>query len=73
MPEIDTSSFAEKQIMISKIETIVQQGNTYIYIVDEEGQIYHAKYADVIGMILHDEGDTLTILTDGTNFILPEE
>ena len=73
VPEIDTSSFAEKQIMISKIETIVQQGNTYIYIVDEEGQIYHAKYADVIGMILHDEGDTLTILTDGTNFILPEE
>ena len=73
VPEVDTSAFTEKQITISKIETIVQQGNTYIYIVDEENQIYHARYADVIGMILHDEGDELTILTDGTHFLLPEE
>ena len=73
VPEVDTSAFTEKQITISNIETIVHQGNTYIYIVDEENQIYHARYADVIGMILHDEGDELTILTDGTHFLLPEE
>ena len=70
---IDTSAFERLTITIRKIETIDKQGNTYIYIVDEENHIYHAKYADVIGMILYDEGDEVSILTDGENFILPEE
>lgn len=70
---VDTSSFERKLITIRKIETIDKQGNTYIYIVDEENHIYNAKYADVIGMILYDEGDEVTILTDGEHFILPEE
>ncbi len=70
---IDTSAFESKAITIRKIETIDKQGNTYIYIVDEENHIYNAKYADVIGMILYDAGDEVTILTDGEHFILPEE
>ena len=70
---IDTSAFESKVITIRKIETIDKQGNTYIYIVDEENHIYNAKYADVIGMILYDAGDEVTILTDGEHFILPEE
>ena len=69
---IDTTGFEPATITIRKIETIDKQGNTYIYIVDTENHIYHAKYADVIGMILYDEGDELNILTDGENFILPE-
>ena len=70
---VDTSSFESKLIRIRKIETIDKQGNTYIYIVDEENHIYNAKYADVIGMILYDVGDEVTILTDGEHFMLPEE
>ena len=54
------------------METLVQNGDTYLYIVDENKQIYHAKYADVLGMLLVDEGDTVTILTDGVEFILAE-
>ena len=71
--EVDTSAYESKTITIRKIETIDKQGNTYIYIVDEENHIYNAKYADVIGMILYDTGDEVTILTDGEHFILPEE
>lgn len=70
---IDTESFKEKTITIAKIRTIDRNGNTYIYIVDENRNIYSAPYADVLGMLLYEEGDTITILTDGENFILPGE
>lgn len=71
-PVIDTSSFEEKNITVAKIRTIDKGGDTYIYIVDENENIYSAKYADVIGMILVEEGDQIRILTDGANFILSE-
>lgn len=70
--EKDLSLFAEQTIVIKKIETIVRGGDTYIYIVAEDDHIYHARYADVLGMLLREEGDTLVILTDGEQFILPE-
>ena len=70
--EIDLSSFHEETITIRKIETIVQGGDTYIYIVGEDNHIYHARYANVLGMLLKAEGDTVTILTDGEQFVLPE-
>ena len=71
--ERDTSGYEEKQITVARRETIVESGDTYLYIVDENGTIYKAKYADVIGMILVEEGDSVTILTDGEWFMLPEE
>lgn len=71
-PAADTSSYEEKTVTVTKIETIDKGGDTYIYIVDEDNHIYSAKYADVIGMILVEEGDTITIRTDGTNFTLSE-
>lgn len=71
-PEKDYSSYQAKTITVSRMETLVQNGDTYLYIVDENKQIYHAKYADVLGMLLVDEGDTVTILTDGAEFILAE-
>jgi hypothetical protein len=71
-PAADTSSYEEKTVTVKKIRTIDKGGDTYIYIVDEDSHIYNAKYADVIGMILVEEGDTITIRTDGTNFILSE-
>ena len=71
-PAIDTSGYEEKTITIRKIETIDKGGDTYIYIVDENNQIYNARYADVIGMILVETGDQITIRTDGTHFLLSE-
>ena len=49
---------------------IVRDGNTYLYIVDENENIYSARYTDVIDMILVEEGDTVTILTDGERFVM---
>ena len=66
---MDLSSFEERTITIAKKEAIVQDGNTYLYIADEEGNIYRARYTDVIGMMLTDEGDTVTIRTDGEWFM----
>ena len=70
---VDPNTFTAKTITIAKIRTIDQNGNTYIYIVDENQNIYSAKYADVLGMLLVEEGDTITILTDGSSFLLPQE
>lgn len=69
---IDTTDWETKEITIRKIETIDRGGDTYIYVVDEENHIYNAKYADVIGMILVEQGDTVVILTDGERFLLQE-
>jgi glucose-1-phosphate adenylyltransferase len=40
------------------------------YKVDEDNNIYYAKYVDVIEMLLTEEGDTITIYTDGEHFTL---
>ena len=69
--KVDTSSFEEKKITIKKIRTIDVNGNTWIYVVDSDKNIYRALYTDVIDMILVDEGDEITISTDGDHFVLP--
>ena len=66
--EEDTSSYSEKTIVIQKIEKIDIEGNTWLFVVDEENHIYKARYADVLEMIMFSEGDTVTILTDGNVF-----
>jgi len=68
----DTSEFTQKTITIQRIETMVIDGNTWIYIVDENKNIYHALYADVLEMLLVEEGDTISILTDGNIFSISE-
>ncbi len=71
-PAKDTSNYTEMTVKVKKLQTIDKGGDTYIYVVDETDHIYNAKYADVIGMILVEEGDEITILTDGTDFLLKE-
>lgn len=68
---VDLSNYEEKELTVKKMETIDKNGNTWLYIVDTDDQIYSAKYADVIDMILVSEGDTITIRTDGENFVYP--
>jgi hypothetical protein len=67
--EVDESKYTDKKIKVKKLETIDKNGNTYIYIVDEEDNIYSAKYADVIDMILVNVGDEITIKVNGEAFI----
>ena len=67
----DTSSYKEMKITVKKTQTIDQNGNTWLYVVDENDHIYKALYADVIDMILVENGDEITIRTDGERFILP--
>ena len=69
--ETDTSDYKEKKIKIKKLETIDQGGNTWLYVVGSDDHIYRAPYTDVIEMLLVEEGDEITILTDGDRFILP--
>ena len=66
----DLSEFEQREIVIKKLQTIDRDGNTYMYVVDSENRIYHAKYTDVIQMLLTEEGDSITILTDGERFVL---
>lgn len=69
-PAVDPSAFEEKTVTIKKLRTIDRSGNTYLYLVDEDDSIYYAKYTDVIEMLLAEEGDTITIYTDGERFLL---
>lgn len=66
----DTSKYQKKEIKISHLKDIVENGNTYAYLEDEDGNIYKAKYADVIRLMDISEGEKLTIYTDGKNFTL---
>ncbi len=65
-------SFARKTIVIDALQAIDIDGNTYLYVKDEEGNIYHARYVDVLGMLGRQAGETIVILTDGDVFVLPE-
>ncbi|MCR4950444.1 MAG: hypothetical protein K6A40_03865 [Solobacterium sp.] len=70
--EVDPSALKEKTIVVTKMEKIDIEGNTWLYIVDEKKEIYKAKYADVLGMLMVSEGDSITILTDGSTFRMKE-
>ena len=66
---VDTSNYKEKEITVAKLEKIDISGNTYLYIIDTDQNIYKAKYADVIKMITVNVGDKITIKTDGTYYL----
>ena len=66
----DTSAFETKTVTIRRIETMDHDGNTWIYIVDTDNNIYRAQYINVLEMLLVNEGDTIEISTDGTLFTL---
>ena len=55
----------EKVITISSIKYIDIDGNTYIYLIDEESNIYKAKAADNENMLLLNTGDRVKISYSG--------
>lgn len=52
-------------IDVAAIEHIVIDGNTYIYLIDGEGNLYRAKAADHEEMLTLKVGDTVTLATIG--------
>ena len=68
---VDMADWETKTITITKMESIVTDGESVLYVVDENGNVYHAAYVDVIEtMILLDSGSQVTILTDGEQFLI---
>lgn len=55
----------EKSITVSDIKYIDIDGNTYIYLIDTNNNIYKAKASDFENMLLLKIGDTVTITVNG--------
>jgi len=70
--ETDLSLYTKRTVTVRKLEKIDRGGDTYLYLLDGEGNIYHARYADVIRMMLTEEGDTIELLVYGDRFALEE-
>jgi len=68
----DSAAWETKTITVQAAEPIDKNGNTYLYVLDTDGNIYYAKYTDVLGMMGVGSGSTVTIETDGSRFRLPE-
>ncbi len=69
--DTDLSAYEEKTVKVVRMETIDRNGNTWLYIVDENSNIYSAQYVDVIDMLLVEPGDTITILEKDGAFRYP--
>ena len=67
---INTDTMKEKTITVKRIELITEDGNTMVYLVDEDNNIYCSSFLPE--MLLIEKGDTLTILTDGQQFTLKD-
>ncbi|MBQ9036347.1 MAG: hypothetical protein IJ115_02680 [Erysipelotrichaceae bacterium] len=63
-----TGDMAEKTITIKRVELITNDGNTLVYIVDVDNNIYYSEFK--AEMLLLEEGQTVTIKTDGATFLL---
>ncbi len=65
---VDTTNYESRTITVTKLQTMDVDGNTYLYIVDSEGNVYKARYVDVEDMLFVNVGDEITIETDGVNY-----
>ena len=63
-----TGDMEEKTITIKRVELITNDGNTLVYIVDADNNIYYSEFK--AEMLLLEEGQTITIKTDGSTFLL---
>ncbi|MBQ2579070.1 MAG: hypothetical protein II571_06585, partial [Lachnospiraceae bacterium] len=67
-PAVDTTGYESRTITVAKLQTMDVDGNTYLYIVDSEGNVYKARYVDVEDMLFVNVGDVITIETDGVGY-----
>lgn len=68
-----TEETKEKTITVTSIRYIDIDGNTYIYLVDTDSNIFKAKVSSNEEMILLEEGDTVKILYSGKTIISCEK
>ena len=61
-PEVQATTHT---FTIAAVEHVVIDGNTVIYLMDGEGNLYHAKAADHEDMIFLQEGDPVTLTAIG--------
>ena len=65
----DNSEKRQLSIKIADIKYIDINGNTYIYLIDDEQGMYKAKASDFEHMLLLKVGDTVDITCSGTSII----
>lgn len=69
--QTDTDKLKAKTIHVKETADIVINGNTYVYIMDDNGQIYRSsRPEDILAIKGIDDEATLTVYTDGTDFML---
>ena len=71
-PTIAPDAYTSKKVTVKKLETIDVDGNTYLYLLTNDGEYFHAKYVDVLPMMNVTEGDTITIQTYEDLFLYEE-
>jgi len=59
--QVDESLYEEKKITVQRMEPIVVDGDTWLYVLTKDGELYHAKYVDVLDMLGVSEGDKIRI------------
>ncbi|MBR0152841.1 MAG: hypothetical protein IJM26_03565 [Lachnospiraceae bacterium] len=59
--DVDLTEFEKIRVTVKRLQAIDKGGDTYLYLVDTQNRIFHAKYADVLGMLLVSEGDSIEI------------
>lgn len=70
--EIDESLYEPQKVKVKRLEKIDVDGNTWLYLMDDKGNIYHAKYTDVLPMMDVSEGDKLEIRVYEDRFLTKE-
>jgi len=63
----------EKEITVADINYIISEGNTFVYIKDEDGSVYKQNFADNESLIKISVGDCLKVkyeeMEDGINYL----
>ncbi|MBR2792333.1 MAG: hypothetical protein IKE12_06705, partial [Erysipelotrichaceae bacterium] len=63
-----TGDMKEKNITVKRVELVTVGGETMVYLVDDEDNIYYSEFSGEL--LLIEEGMNITIETDGTVFKL---
>lgn len=55
----DEKSIKEKEFVVAEMQYVTMNGETYVYIKDEEGNVYKQKFSEDEGVIKISAGDTI--------------
>ena len=66
---VNTDETEETQITVADVKYIDINGNTYIYLIDTNDNIFRAKAAENENMLLIKEGDSVTLTHSGKEIV----